>query len=277
MKSLLFFIAIVSGSWAWGQRTFIHEGISLKSHQLPQVVTLKNLIFGTCTGQLVGPQAILTAAHCCEAGIYRPASLGKAHNYEIHPQYKATTRPYYGFALPEVFTYENDLCLIQLESPVGNIRPLSIPNPAAENQGQHFIVGVGQPNKGTRQYGLVEITKASEKGYQARGSVHFGKPGDSGGSLLVGNLGGTVAFLGVTSVSTSLCGLRGVVYSENNSHHCSIEESKKPGDVFIPPRTTGFASLSNPSNRLFLEQAAQKHSLEICGINKNCEPVVFEK
>ena len=74
-----------------------------------------------------------------------------------------------------------------------------------------------------------------------------------------------------------MCGEnKGVIFSPNNSHRCAIEKSNIAGEVFVPARTTGFASLRNPSILNFLRSLTADNTLDLCGINYECDAVIFQ-
>lgn len=274
--SVLLFISSVS----FGQiHPFINNGHLLQPNQLPQVLLLKSnsILGGSCTGELVGPRVVLTAAHCCKAGDSNVVGYSKTKSVTIHPSYNKVTTPYYGYALPEIYAIENDICIIELESNVLNVTPFSLPVHDPILNVEHIIVGVGENNLKQRQYGFLNVTKFTEKGIQTQADVNYGRPGDSGGGILSGKIGQEVELLGITSLSTYQCGeSKGANVRPGNSYSCSTEKSTDPEIVFVPPRTTGFASLRNQSNVSFLRDFANQNSIEICGLNAQCRPIVFE-
>lgn len=260
-------------------KPFINDGILLKPDQLPQVLLLKGSGFfaGSCTGELIGPNAVLTAAHCCKAGDINVVGQSRTVKVSVHPDYQKVTTPYYGYALPEIFAIENDLCVLELESKIEGVPPFSIPTIDPVINQQHIIVGTGDNHSKQRQYGYLKVVKFSDKGIQTEADIHYGRPGDSGGGLLAGKPGEKVQLLGITSLSTYMCGAnKGVIFKPGNSHSCSSEKSNTPNEVFVPARTTGFASLRNPSNLSFLKSLTAENTLDLCGINYECDPVIFE-
>lgn len=261
-------------------RTYINNGRLLADSQLPQVMVIVgdwSILGGVCTGELVGPKIVLTAAHCCEAGNKNVRDQAKTKRFVTHPLYNKVKSPYYGYALPEIFTYENDICIIELENEVQGVTPFSLPTKNPVLNQNHLIVGAGQNNSKRRQFGFLKVVKYSEKGIQTQAEINYGRPGDSGGGLLAGAPGEAVQLLGITSVSTHMCGQeKGVIFAPKNSHRCSVKESNVPGEIFVAPRTTGFASLRNEGNVSFLRDYARDNKVEICGLTRDCEDVIFE-
>jgi len=255
----------------------VNDGILLKDTQMPQVVVLSSEKGGVCTAELVGPRVLLTAAHCCEGGVVHPQNLSSTVKWEIHPDYRKITAPYYGFALPDIYVLENDLCAIQIASEVKEITPFSLPLVAPQIGSDHIIVGAGDPHAGNRQYGFMNVKKASDRGTQAQGTINYGRPGDSGGAFLSGNLGDRVTLVGVSSVSTYFCGEQGVIFTRDNKNRCADQASQEPSEVFVPAHTSGFVSLTNSENLLFLKNFEAKNKVEICGLSLKCPDVLFEQ
>ncbi len=255
----------------------VNDGVLLKDSQLPQVVVLSSEKGGVCTAELVGPRVLLTAAHCCEGGVLHAKNLSSTVAWKIHPDYRKITSPYYGFALPDIYVLENDLCAIQIASEVKEINPLSLPAVLPQIGKDHIIVGAGDPHAGSRQYGVMNVVKASEKGTQAQGTINYGRPGDSGGAFLAGASGNQVTLAGISSVSTYFCGDQGVIFSKNNQNRCADQPSQDPSDVFVPAHTSGFVSLTNEKNVQFLKNFELVNQVEICGLSLKCNAVFFEQ
>lgn len=256
----------------------VNEGRILNDGRLPQITIIEGDVGGLCTGELVGPKIVLTAAHCCEGGVTDAKAFGGTLRWKIHPGYRKISSPYFGYALPDIYVLENDICILELKELISNITPFSLPNQPVITGEEHIIVGSGEPYPGVRQYGFVKATKMTEKGIQATGDINYGRPGDSGGPLLSGALGKPVQLQGIASVSTYFCGFdQGVIFTEDNKYRCAGMSSQVPTEIFVPARTTGFASLSNADNLAFLKNYAEDMKVDVCGINQTCNSVVFEQ
>ncbi len=189
-----------------------------------------------CTGTLISPVAVLTAAHCVKL-LPPPLSFSLAETpaagsdglavraVHVHPDFviAAGTQPLH------------DLALIELSAPVSDVTPEALP-PAASvlSVGDTLtLAGYGRESDaaaaGTRSSGLAHITAVadSEITVGLPADAH-GCEGDSGGpAFAAGSAAGTralVALLSRAADPSSDCG-GGAIYTRVDAHRAWIDRT----------------------------------------------------
>ena len=173
--------------------------------QTPIVVFIATRSDGSglyCSGTLISPTRILTAAHCLPPEVTRvttpvwqadgTARALRAKSWAVHPEYQRTSA---GFL--------NDAAVITLTSPLpAPPMPLLVSNPSSAGQSV-FIAGWGGPdNELAAGFAKVTIVNALHLGYTYDGKGANTCPGDSGGPMYRA-VAGTQGVVGITSSGTS--------------------------------------------------------------------------
>ncbi len=187
----------------------------LAGNKFPAIVALTDITGDSfCSGTLIAPDLVLTAAHCIlddnlyailptnEILIFKGSKTSPVANdgKYIHVK-KVTPHTYYN---PDQRQY--DIALLELSSPF-EIAPEDIPQIGSEDdilwQTDVIAVGFGQDelrNSGVKKFKPTSITSINPRGHIGVGTTeHIIYDGDSGSGLLHYDKDGRLTLLGVAS------------------------------------------------------------------------------
>jgi V8-like Glu-specific endopeptidase len=240
MKSAFYVLIATLSVQAWGDQRLIGGKVVPKSWY-PAVVML-DLGDGSCTGTLVGPEVLITAAHCADSGYARFGINNEVYEVELtqSPHYDAD----YRFREPDADTRVNvDLALGVVSKPVKGVEPVSMAG--APKVGTAItLLGYGCTNTegeggndGKLRRGRNRVAEYRGSGYIANDEslTAAGCYGDSGGPVL--------------DDSGRIVG----VHSQAN-----IED------------TTWEIRLDTKQAVSFIKKFIKAHQVTICGVNASC-------
>lgn len=158
-----------------------------------------------CTGTLISPTHVLTAAHCLE-GVGNAQATFEV-NGETFQSSSVTIHPDYN---PNDFGAGNDVAIIELNRPVNGVQPMDINRTRPQVGTMLTLVGFGEggtstggydPNDTGKQVGQTELEVVTDEHISWNFDSHDEAntaPGDSGGPAFI-NSNGQLLIAGVTS------------------------------------------------------------------------------
>jgi secreted trypsin-like serine protease len=183
---------------------------------LPAVGALFNNGSPWCTGTLVGPKKVLTAAHCLRgvnaarlqfrlgANAYTPAHVIGVGRVKPHPEFD-----------PHALTHDIGVVTLKTSAPVAPMTLLAEMDDSWVGTSL-FIVGYGvtngriQDGAGKKRAVTIPITAVDDTTFQYAAPGKNACNGDSGGPALYRDPNGTFLVAGVTSYGDAGCRLYGV-------------------------------------------------------------------
>lgn len=167
-----------------------------------------------CSGTMITPTKVLTAAHCISADTRRVVAgvwaangtvSGKAaKRWAVHPQYQRT---------PSALI--NDVAVVELSSPMPNLT-MAVLESADTSAGQGvYLAGFGAPDF-ELAVGFATLSSVNQNSlrYQYNGRLSSSCVGDSGGPVYR-VVNGRAAVVGITSSGPATCGDNGSFLATN--------------------------------------------------------------
>jgi len=170
------------GKWKDGDNRVLINGIPVDRHKYPWVLWLRSGN-ARCSASLVGPQAVITAAHCVGDG---KSITFKTHNGVSH---KGTCAHH-----PEYATADHDIALCKLDAPILHIKPKRMhlnQHARMDMRIQLFGFGCIWPGGGGGNDGILRMGHSRIRGAVGR-HLYSHIVGDDNAALCSGDSGGPV-------------------------------------------------------------------------------------
>lgn len=227
--------SVGKGKWkneAQPNQPVLINGNPVDKAKYPTVVRITSASGAGCTANIVGPSAIITAAHCADTGE------------------KVTFKTYDGRAYSAVMThYEKypdddlDLNIGKVNTPIVGIKPMTIRTDRFEKKDMLVdLIGYGciNPGGGGGNDGILRMGSAKVTAGQGYDLALDASPS----ALCYGDSGGPVFYQG---------------------QQIGVNSKGNIQDKSFTTRTT------LPESKAWLEKTASALGLEICGINSKCD------
>lgn len=254
--------------------TNIIRGIKLENNQLMAMAKLNAVITTddadeietTCTATLIGPNVIITAAHCVMVPgsdpVYRQSFGPIAGDYysvqlTVHPDYHGNY-----LNIPFDFAVKNDLAIGVLNKAVVGVTPATVTKLSPVINEIILYGGAGEPSM-SRAVAKGKIITVSNLGVTVhtiqteKRTEQATDHGDSGGPNFLIDKNNQLKLFAVNSTSTGRQDL-------TKKFSWDILTAYTQGSELVLPPTLN-------DQKSFLEKFVSDHQLSVCGLNRVCE------
>ncbi len=251
-------LTAAAGAWSHQGISTLGNGVVVSASAWPSLVIVSSAApVGKCSGALIGPNVVVTAAHC----------VGQGGNITVNHVPANCDLPPHSDLCPQSL----DLALCLLAGSIANISRFERPalNQSLARVGQQVTLsGFGDPNLASLQVGKANILSPdTATGCLEVGGMASGCPGDSGGAVFANDRGGDV-LIGVISRGGEIPGkrARALKGGANAKNVAALNSPAAGGPPCQSGQRTGVVDLTSPPAAKFIDAFRRAHSsAKICG------------